>query len=120
MVKAVRGAVKFAVDEKEKIKSRIQYLVSEIVSENSIEEEKIISIIFSVTKDLRSINPAAALRAGGGFNMTPLFCSQEPETDGAMTRVVRVLVTFERNDNNKRALKYIYIDGAEKLRPDLK
>ncbi len=119
MVKAVRGAVKFAADEKEKIKSRIQFLVSEIISENSIEENNIISIMFSVTKDIKSINPAAALRAGGSFDKTPLFCSQEPDTDGAMTRVVRVLVTFEHNES-KKPLKNKYIDGAEKLRPDLK
>ncbi|MDC7225850.1 MAG: chorismate mutase [Spirochaetales bacterium] len=118
MTKAIRGAVQFKSDDKEIIKERVQFLLSRIMSENELDEENIISVFFSITSDLRSINPAAALRAGGGFSETPLFCAQEPDTEGAMPRAVRVMITCEL-EREKKDLVHIYIDGAEKLRPDL-
>ncbi|HAK47607.1 MAG TPA: chorismate mutase [Spirochaeta sp.] len=118
MTKAIRGAVQFAADDKEKIKDRVQFLLERLLDENSLAESEIISLFFSTTNDLKSINPAAALRAGGRFADTPLFCAQEPDTEGAMPRVIRVLITCE-HEMDKKDLIHIYLDGAEKLRPDL-
>lgn len=118
MIKAIRGAVQFTKDDKALITERVGFLIKKMISENGINEEQIVSIFFSITKDLKTINPAAALRSGGAFGKTPLFCAQEPDTAGAMPRVVRVLLTCEFDENVKE-LTHIYLDGAEKLRPDL-
>ena len=118
MMKAIRGAIQFAEDDKQKISDRVQFLLKKLLKENEISEQDIISIFFSITNDLKSINPAAALRAGGGFAATPLFCAQEPDTEGAMPRVIRVLITCEYS-GELNAINHIYLDGAEKLRPDL-
>ena len=88
------------------------------MSRNGLGEDGIISIFFSVTKDIRSINPAAALRAGGEFAETALFCAQEPDVAGALPMIIRVMMTCEL-DTGKTELNHVYIDGAEKLRPDL-
>ncbi len=117
MTIAVRGAVQFASDDKEKIKERTQYLLSEVLDKNNIDESHIVSIFFTVTNDLKSINPAAALRAGGNFSSVPLFCAQEPDVNGAMPRIIRVLLIF--NCLKKQDVQHIYLDGAERLRPDL-
>ena len=119
MVKAVRGAVQFSADDKELIKDRVQYLVKKIIKENNADLKNIVSIIFSITDDLKSINPAAALRAGGDFSEIPLFSTQEPDTEGAMPRVIRVLLTCNYEDAPAE-ISHIYLDGAEKLRPDFK
>lgn len=118
MVKSIRGAVQFAEDSREKITERVQYLIKTILNQNNLNESDLINILFSITTDLRSINPAAALRAGGDFSETPLFCMQEPESQGAMERVIRVLITCEWNNHSGQPA-HLYIDGAEKLRPDI-
>lgn len=118
MTKAIRGAVGFEADDKQIIKDRVQILLDRILTENELAEDSIISIFFSITIDLKSINPAAALRAGGKFADTPLFCAQEPDTEGAMPRVIRVLLTCE-DSRPKNKLHHIYLYGAENLRPDL-
>ncbi len=118
MTRAVRGAVQFDTDNKEKIKAGTQKLIAEMMRENGIKEEDLISIIFSVTDDLRTINPAAALRAGGGYADTPLFCTKEPDCDGMLPRVIRALMSAE-SDLSKKEIRHIYSGGAEKLRPDL-
>lgn len=118
MIKAVRGAVQVTADEKEQIVSQIKKMVSRMISENHIEEKDIISIYFSITADLKSVNPAAALRMGGAFSETPLFCMQEPDTIDALPRTVRAMITadgFSEGDS----IDHIYLGGARKLRPDL-
>ena len=110
--------MQIAEDDKNLIIEKVGYLIKKILHENKIEEDQIISLFFSITADLKTVNPAAALRSGGGFGKTPLFCAQEPDSDGAMPRVVRVLMTCEFTENMKE-LSPVYIDGAEKLRPDL-
>lgn len=114
--RAVRGAVQINRDSEELIDTYVGELVGKIVTLNKINEEDIISIQFTVTGDLRSKNPAASLRKYG-FKNVPLFCSLEPDIAGAMERVIRVLVTVERAAGNP--LIPVYMNGAERLRPDL-
>jgi len=80
MVQAVRGAVQLIKDESSLIENGVRRMVEEIININSIPYEDLISIQFSITGDLRSKNPATALRAGG-FSTVPrgllaLFPSQ--------------------------------------------
>ena len=116
MVKAVRGAIKVSSNTKEAIYRASVKLIKEIIKQNGIAEEDIISIIFSVTKDLNKANPAAGLRAEG-FRQTPLLCVQEAETEGDCEGIVRILLTF--NTLKRASLRPVYLDGAEVLRPDL-
>jgi chorismate mutase len=114
--RAVRGAIQVAEDVASAIHAAAIRLVERVLSANSISVDDIVSILFSVTTDLKSANPATGLRQKG-FDSTPLMCAQEPEVRGAMPRVVRVLVTYEAR--RRRPVVPIYLDGAEALRPDL-
>lgn len=116
MVKAVRGAVQIPEDDKEAIIQGVQKVVLGVMEINNIKETDIISLQFTVTGDLKSLNPAAALR-GHGFSEVPLFCSQEPECENGLVRAIRILLTCSHPGENR--LKPIYLDGAEVLRPDL-
>jgi len=118
MVKAVRGAVQVDSDDKNVISSEISRMVEQIITLNNIEIPNIVSLFFTVTSDLKSVNPAAALRAGGGYEEVPLFCAQEPDTQEAMKRVIRVLLTCENVEYDQK-MKHVYLGGAAKLRPDL-
>lgn len=93
MTRAVRGAIGIEHNEKTEIYSAANQLIQGILSRNNIREADIISILFSVTKDLTKGNPATGLRSHK-FAHTPLFCVQEAEIDGAVPRTLRVLVTY--------------------------
>lgn len=114
--KAVRGATGVSKDKKELIIESVEQLVTRLFEENDLNEDNVVSITFSITRDLKAFNPAAALRKNG-FSTIPLFCTQEPKHKGALKRVVRVLITF--NTEKNRPVSPVYINGAERLRPDL-
>ena len=116
MTIAVRGAVQVESNAPHPIKGAVVKLIEEIAERNGISEADIVSIIFSLTRDLTALNPATALRETG-FSRVPLFCTQEPDYSGSMPRVIRVLVTVNGETGQKPVP--VYLGGAEKLRADL-
>lgn len=111
----IRGASGIDEDTPEAVQSAVKNLFTEIYEKNAVNEKNIVSIQFTLTSDIRSLNPAAALRKAGFAQSCPLFCSQEPDIDGMLPRMVRVLITAY---SRKNAVP-VYINGAERLRPDL-
>jgi chorismate mutase len=116
MVRAVRGAIQVAENSASAIEEAALKLVSELLRRNSVPQERIVSILFSVTRDLTRANPATATRSLG-LEQVPLFCLQEAEVEGSLARVIRVLLTYEAD--GQRAPVPVYLQGAEVLRPDL-
>ena len=116
MIRAVRGAAGIEKNESGDIHVAADRLVQEIMRLNGIEEEDIISILFSVTRDLTKGNPATGLRSRG-FVDTPLFCLQEAQIEGALPRILRVLVTYRTAAS--RPPVPVYLGRAAALRPDL-
>lgn len=117
MVYALRGAVSVSEDTEEAMNDAVVTLFQTLLEENNVKKRNIISVIFSVTPDLTSLNPAAGLRRAG-VDSLPLFCTQEPVYEGSHPRIVRILLIC-RKWCKLRPLKPVYIRGAEKLRPDL-
>jgi chorismate mutase len=103
-------------NDPQEIQSGAHRLVREILGRNKIQEEQIISILFSVTKDLTKGNPATGLRSYG-FSETPLFCLQEADIEGAEPGILRVLVTYSV-DHDETPVP-VYLGRAAELRPDL-
>ncbi len=116
MTRAVRGAIQVTENTAPAIERAGTRLVAEVLRQNGIAEDHIVSIVFSMTEDLTAANPATGLRRAG-FSATPLFCTQEARVDGALPRVIRALVTYETGDGRRPVP--VYLDGAERLRPDL-
>lgn len=117
MVSAVRGATTVVADNKDEIIERVCELVDGLFELNGLLDKQVVSINFSITDDLQSINPAAALRAKGGYSGIPLFCAQEPKSDGMLPKAVRVIITW--NNDNCREPQASYLYEAKSLRPDL-
>lgn len=115
-VRAVRGAAGIEENTAQAICRGVERLMGLLLRKNGLPAERLISVQFTVTSDLTALNPAAAFRAMG-YPGVPLFCAQEADIEGAMKGVVRVLVTF--NADASHHPEPVYIDGAEKLRPDL-
>jgi chorismate mutase len=117
MMRAIRGAVQVDRDDKEAIGAAVLSLLGEIFDRNQIEHDDLISIIFTATSDLVAEFPAAAARALG-LGDVPLLCAQELSIDGAMPRVIRVLVHAE-SALPREAITHVYLGGAAALRQDL-
>jgi len=118
---ALRGAAQ-CENNADDICAQIGLMYDELLSLNSLEKNDIVSIIFSVTKDIDAVNPATALRkyirgkgdeAGSEY---ALFSAQEPQCANSVERIVRVIVHCYLEDNAKP--RHVYRNGAEVLRPD--
>ena len=115
----IRGAV-CCGNTPEAIVAGVEHLATALLHGNSLQASDIVSIQFTVTEDLTALNPATALRrsgAGSVASQCALFCSQEPRYEGSLPGVVRVLITAYMDEGAKPVSAYL--DGAEKLRPDL-
>jgi chorismate mutase len=86
-----------------------------MMERNSLEPSDLVSVIFTATPDLRSAFPAAAARRMG-LTDVPLLCAAEIDVEGALGRVVRVLMHVQADANTP--VTHIYLDGAESLRDD--
>ena len=115
---ALRGAVRCENNEDD-ICRQIGQMYDEILSKNSLKEDDIVSIIFSVTRDLDAINPSAALRKyGRACGDEALFSVQEPDCKNSLERTARVIIHCYLEEGVK--IKHVYRNGAEVLRPDRK
>ena len=111
---AVRGAIQVPTNKAEAIRTSTAKLLKELIARNGLEPGRIVSAIFTATPDLNADFPAHAARKLG-WTEVPLLGATEVDVPGALPRVVRVLVTVETT----RKLTPVYLDGAERLRPDL-
>ncbi len=116
-VRGIRGAIQLDVDEREHLLECTRELVSEVLRANDLPTDDLISIVFTVTADLRSEFPALAARELG-LGDVPLLCTTEIDVPGALPRVVRLLAHAElavpRAD-----VRHVYLRGAVALRRDL-
>ncbi len=108
----IRGATSVEYDMEKSIRERTLELMNQIFERNEI--EKLISIIFSVTPDIRSMNPATVVRKELHLADVPLMCFQEADFNGSPRRMIRVLILCESRTKN-----FVYLHDAVSLRPDL-
>ena len=113
---ALRGATQ-CENNIEDICLQIGLMYKELLNSNKLEEENIVSVIFSVTSDINAINPAAALRrCGYATKDEALFSVQEPDCVNCLERTVRVIIHCYLDEDSK--VQHIYRNGAEVLRQD--
>lgn len=104
-------------DDAERLLASTEKLLRELLSRNEIAVPDLVSILFTVTDDLRSAFPAEAARRMG-MGMVPLLCAREIPVEGSMPSVVRVLMHFH-TERDMPDVSHVYLDGAESLRDDL-
>ncbi len=114
----LRGA-SGAENTKASIQNGVTDMCRRLFEQNGLEPQDIVSIHFTLTKDLTALNPAFALRHGDvGIDVSgcALFSSQEVDIDGSPEGMIRVLVhAYLKEEAQPR---HVYINGAERLRPD--
>jgi chorismate mutase len=113
---ALRGATSVAADERQAILEATSELMRELLERNALAPEDLVSCLFTLTPDLHAEFPAVAAREIG-LSGVPLICAQELSVDGAMERVIRVMVHCYLADG--RTPQHVYQGEARALRLDL-
>jgi chorismate mutase len=113
---AVRGAVQVDRNDAEEILEATTGLMRELMERNDLVPEGMVSCFFTCTEDLDAEFPAVAAR-GVGLDRVPLMCGREMPVDGAMERVIRVLVHYYAPADHVPA--HAYLGAARELRTDL-
>ena len=116
-VRALRGATTLDVDERTHLLERTQELIAQVLGRNELDEDDLISIVFTATDDVRSAIPAEAAREAG-ITHVPLLCARELGIDGGIERCIRLLV-HAYTTRSPRELRHVYLHAARQLRTDL-
>ena len=116
-VRAIRGAIQIDANEREQILDGTSELVREVLRRNGLDNDDLISIVFTATPDLTAEFPAYAARLMGMTDV-PLLCATEIAVPGAMPRVLRLLAHVE-TERSRSQLAHPYLRGAAALRRDL-
>lgn len=120
MLCAVRGAITVNEDTPGAIQEASCDLVAQLLDANGIEVSDIVSVIFTMTPDLKSYNPARAVRQGRkDWDQVAMLCTQEANIEKMLERCIRVLVQWDDMNRKAPKLKHVYLKEAQTLRPDL-
>jgi chorismate mutase len=116
-VRAIRGATTAAENSIEAIRESVTELLDALEANNDLDFNEIISITFSVTRDLDAIFPAAIARERPHWDQVPLLDVQQMHVAGSLPRCVRFLIHFNTPDPNI-SIYHPYLRQAQNLRPD--
>ena len=113
---AIRGATTSDGDTDICIKDAVIELIQEFITLNGINKENIISITFTVTKDLTACFPAAIARKHFNFDSVAFLDCQQMIVPNDISFCIRMLALV--NLDSYRKPVHPYLKGSSKLRPD--
>jgi chorismate mutase len=115
-LRALRGAITVEQNNSSSILAATEELVTEVVERNAIPPEHMVSCIFTCTADLDAEFPAVAARHLG-MSGVPLLCAREMQVPGSMPRVIRLLLHYYGDPDDRPV--HVYLGDAISLRRDL-
>jgi chorismate mutase len=113
---ALRGATTVERDDAEMIIEATIEMLSALCERNGIDQEAIISILFTATQDLTAAYPAVGARRLG-LTQIPLMCALELPVPGSLPLCIRCLMHIH-TARPREELRHVYLRGARDLRPD--
>ena len=113
---ALRGATTSKGDTDCFIKDAVIELIQELITRNNLKQEHIISITFTVTRDLTSCFPASIARKYFNFDKVALLDCQQMFVPDDINFCIRLLA-LAYLDSCKRPI-HPYLNESAKLRPD--
>ena len=115
-ISVIRGATTSNENSKEDIASAVTELIDELISRNNLEPSNILSIIFTVTKDLNACFPASIARKYCGLDHVAFLDCQQMFMPEDIKFCIRLMAQVKSPFNRK--LNHPYLRGASNLRPD--
>ena len=113
---ALRGATTSKGDTDLFIKEAVVELIQELITRNNLNQGNIISITFSVTKDLTSCFPASIARKYFNFDEVALLDCQQMFVPNDINFCIRLLALVYL-ESSKQSV-HPYLNESAKLRPD--
>ncbi|MBD2412904.1 chorismate mutase [Nostoc calcicola FACHB-3891] len=115
-MRAIRGATTVAENTVEAMQQVVTELLDELENRNQFQPRDIISVTFSVTRDLDAIFPAAIARARPGWDNVAMLDVQQMHVEGSLQRCIRFLIHAYLPAS--ASVHHIYLRNAANLRPD--
>lgn len=116
-MQGIRGAITVEENTKEVIFAAVEDLLTQLVEKNALRISNIGAAIFSATPDLNAAFPAAAARRIG-WEMVPLFGTQELDVENGLKSCIRVLLLVN-TEKKQDEMNHVYLGKSNCLRPDL-
>ena len=113
---AIRGATTAKGDSDVFIKDAVVELIQELIALNNLKQEHIISITFTVTKDLTSCFPASIARKFFNFDSIAFLDWQQMFVPHDINFCIRLMALV--NLRSDRQPVHPYLNESSKLRPD--
>ena len=113
---AIRGATTSDGDTDIFIKDAVIELIQEFISLNGLNKENIISITFTVTKDLTACFPASIARRHFNFDSVAFLDCQQMIVPNDINFCIRMMALVHLKSNQEPV--HPYLKGASNLRPD--
>ena len=113
---ALRGATTSKGDTDFFIKEAVIELIQALITQNDLNKENIISITFSVTKDLTSCFPASIARKHFNFDNVALIDCQQMFVPDDIKFCIRLLALVYL-ESDKQSV-HPYLNESAMLRPD--
>tara|TARA_Y100000589_G_scaffold18449_1_gene15276 strand:- start:692 stop:1072 length:381 start_codon:yes stop_codon:yes gene_type:complete len=113
---ALRGATTSKGDTDFFIKDAVIELIQELITRNNLNQENIISITFTVTKDLTTCFPASIARKYFSFDKVALIDCQQMFVPNDINFCIRLLaLVYLESDQHS---VHPYLNESARLRPD--
>lgn len=116
-VRAIRGATTASANTVEAIREVVNELLDEIETRNQLNPQEVVSIIFTATRDLDAIFPAAIARERSAWENIPLLDLQQMHVKGSLPKCIRVLI-YVNTVKPQAEIYHPYLREAKNLRPD--
>ena len=113
---AIRGATTADGNTNIYIKDAVVELIQNFISLNDLKKENIISITFTVTKDLTACFPASIARKHFNFDSVAFLDCQQMMVPNDISLCIRMMALVNLKSNCKPV--HPYLKGSAKLRPD--
>ena len=115
-IQAIRGATTSNGNTLKEIENSVVELINELILRNSLDTTKILSITFTVTKDLDACFPASIARKCFGLDSVAFLDCQQMYVPNDVNFCIRLmaLVVFP----SEAKISHPYLRGASNLRSD--
>ena len=115
-VTAIRGATTSSGNTSKEIENSVVELINELISRNNLDPQKILSITFSVTKDLDACFPASVARKSFGLDSVAFLDCQQMYLPNDVDFCIRLMALVVLPTNY--SINHPYLRGASNLRSD--
>ncbi len=115
-ITAIRGATTSDGNTIKEIENSVVELINELILRNSLDTKKILSITFTVTRDLDSCFPASIARKYFGLDSVAFLDCQQMHVPNDVDFCIRLMaiVIFP----SEATINHPYLRGASNLRTD--